>query len=211
MAITVTDYQPDEAMAIDTWINSAAPTTNYGTSDTMTIGGGGTGTQSYRWIIGFNWIFEKYLNRKIKFTSDLILNMDAIGGNLSSKYHDCYFIKRDFVESEVTWNNWKSGNAWQTAGGLGANDVDATPTVSSNVTWSAGWHSILIPAGFLEQCRVGKYFGLLFTGWEGYGGDANSAIATSSNATTANRPKYTFSYEPYHKIYMVKSSLGQVK
>ena len=41
-----------------------------------------------------------------------------------------YRVKRDWVGTEVTWNEYSSGNSWQTAGGLGPNDVD-TPEIGT--------------------------------------------------------------------------------
>ena len=43
-----------------------------------------------------------------------------------------------FVESEVTWNNRSSGNAWNVAGVLGGSDVDATVVATGTVPASAG-------------------------------------------------------------------------
>lgn len=37
-----------------------------------------------------------------------------------------YRLKRIIVSNQVTWNSYSSGNAWQTAGGTGANDIDTT-------------------------------------------------------------------------------------
>ncbi|MBD3388053.1 MAG: DNRLRE domain-containing protein [Candidatus Altiarchaeales archaeon] len=37
-----------------------------------------------------------------------------------------YQVKRDWVESEVTYNEYSSGNSWETAGAKGANDIGST-------------------------------------------------------------------------------------
>jgi len=37
-----------------------------------------------------------------------------------------YRIKRLIIINQNTWANYSSGNAWQTAGGTGANDIDTT-------------------------------------------------------------------------------------
>lgn len=49
---------------------------------------------------------------------------------------ECYRLLRDWVESEVNWNEYSSGNSWQTGGASGANDRDATLVGSFTTTAS---------------------------------------------------------------------------
>jgi hypothetical protein len=42
-----------------------------------------------------------------------------------------YRLKRNWGELTATWNAYGSGTSWQTAGALGANDIDTTPLGSS--------------------------------------------------------------------------------
>jgi hypothetical protein len=44
-----------------------------------------------------------------------------------------YRIKRNWVESQVSWNVYSTGNNWQTAGCNGANDREASDIGSSNL------------------------------------------------------------------------------
>ena len=41
-------------------------------------------------------------------------------------------MKRDWVEAQVTWNIYSTGNSWQTAGATGANDYDSSAVGSGS-------------------------------------------------------------------------------
>lgn len=43
-------------------------------------------------------------------------------------------LLRNWVESEVTWNSYSSGNSWETAGGYGAGDISSTTSATASVT-----------------------------------------------------------------------------
>ncbi len=43
-------------------------------------------------------------------------------------------MKRAWVIDEVSWNNYETGSAWQTAGAIGADDYESTPDSSTAVT-----------------------------------------------------------------------------
>jgi len=214
MAITVTDYQPDDTIAIDSFIMANDPTGNYGTFTNISIGYVAS-VGSIKGLFGFSWIWNSLLNRKIKFTSDLklslyVISIEGVGGYVSYGK----FIKRAWVESQVTWNIYSTGNNWQTAGGEGANDSDSTNYSLATGTLTAGsWFNFCISAGYLQGEMSGVYSGILLVGASPRG-TANtdySAIASSSNATAANRPKYSFSYEPYHKVLPISAGYGGVK
>ena len=46
------------------------------------------------------------------------------------------YLKRDWVENEVTWSIYSTGNNWQTAGGGGADDRDSTDLATASYTAS---------------------------------------------------------------------------
>jgi len=138
----------------------------------------------------------------------------------SDVYLPLTILKRDFVYNEATWNNWKAGSAWTTAGAKHTDDCFGGWAYNSIIAegWlnsigpETAWRGFWIPASIfdasLKQSTHG--YGVLITTWWA-AGERACGIYMCGNATPANRPKYTFSYEPYHKIYMVKSGLGQVK
>ena len=53
-----------------------------------------------------------------------------------------YRLKRQFVESQASWNNYATGNPWDTAGAKGAEDREATPQNDTPLELpSVGWHT----------------------------------------------------------------------
>jgi hypothetical protein len=66
----------------------------------------------------------------------LRLNVESDAGGLNEEFLVyCLTPERDFVESQVTWNNYKTGTAWTTAGGAGSGDVypDVPPTLDYDI------------------------------------------------------------------------------
>jgi hypothetical protein len=54
-----------------------------------------------------------------------------------------YPLKRDWVESQVTWNVYSTGNSWQDPGALGVNDRGVADAPQTNVTaGQTGWVSM---------------------------------------------------------------------
>jgi hypothetical protein len=58
----------------------------------------------------------------VEFTSVVLRLGEPTGGNGGSPLHKVNRLLRDFVESEVTYNDYSSGNAWEAPGALGASD-----------------------------------------------------------------------------------------
>jgi hypothetical protein len=66
--------------------------------------------------------------------------------SLNTRTYRVYRVRQPWIESQVTWNNYDSGNLWQTAGAGGVNDREATDigstsiaddaAVDSAVTWT---------------------------------------------------------------------------
>jgi hypothetical protein len=58
----------------------------------------------------------------VQFSSVVLRLGEPTGGNGGSPLHTVNRLLRDFVESEVTYNEYSSGNAWEAPGALGASD-----------------------------------------------------------------------------------------
>ena len=109
-----------------------------------------------------------------------------------------YRIKQTLVMSQSTWNIYSTGNNWQTAGGAGANDREATdvgtttqpasPSVGDNI-------SITLTASAVQEMILGGSFtnnGFLLQ----VATESNDLIGYygSGDATTTNRPKLVVDY-----------------
>ena len=149
----------------DSWMNTGAQTTNYGTDVGMDIDNADR-----------NAIFRCKMDlvpsaTRLKFASVLFEVNDVEG--FQSEW---FKVLRNWVEAEITWQEWSSGNEWDVYGARGANDIydDATYGGLSGV---AGLRSHSMSAA---DVSVGEYFrttgGALFTKY------VQSAIDGSSDA-----------------------------
>lgn len=109
--------------SIDQYIDSSAPTTNFGANEQLYIGELNGVTAKTRALIKFdlssipdNAVFSSV-------TLSLFLTSDRSD---NARTFAVYRMKRVWVEAQVTWNQYSSGNNWQTAGGDGANDRELT-------------------------------------------------------------------------------------
>lgn len=102
----------------DTYINSTNPTTNYGGADSGRV----NATSSY--LIRFN-DFKAALNAAIGAQnppSDTLLFIQWAHMSLyctkyaNASFHLCRVLKQGWIEGEATWNVWKTGYEWGTAG-----------------------------------------------------------------------------------------------
>lgn len=112
--------QPDATAGFDNRIQNNLPNNNYGTATVMASGETLSGATTYRALIKFDLS---------SIPSNAVISTATF--SLYDYFHDasnvrtarCYRILRDWTETGSTWNNWKSGNAWTTAGcGSAGND-----------------------------------------------------------------------------------------
>jgi hypothetical protein len=129
--LTTQDYDIDiDSQMLETNVN-----TNYGTGTTMSVGDDGGGD-----------------NRQIILKPDLslipsertLVSASIILGFVSRTTTNAlnatvYRILRDWVESEVTYNIWKTANNWTAQGATSnGNDYQLSPTISNAVALSNG-------------------------------------------------------------------------
>jgi hypothetical protein len=204
MAIRVTDYQPNETEAIDTYIDQGSSTTNYGTSAGLILG---VGNSLYRRILlRFDWMPKA---GKLLFTDDLkiqLYNESSYGA--VCPWADLYCLKRDWIESQVTWNIYSTGNNWTNGGGIGTNDTGNITVRLPGLPAPGNWWTFYVPMGVLLQMIKENNYGIIINSPTD---SAQNTLTSSSGATAANRPKYTFSYDPYRKIFPISAGLGQVR
>lgn len=109
---------------LDSYINSGATTTNYGTADTARVNG------TMRYLIrpdSLNALIKAFLvsdgtlaNDTFQYATSCTLSLYMTKyANASIKA--CQLLKAHFDESQVTWNIWKTGYEW---GEAGANKTD---------------------------------------------------------------------------------------
>jgi hypothetical protein len=176
------------AGTLDATIRQAAATTNYGNATTCQIDGDdGSGADKsclVRWDVT-----SIPLGSTVESASITFRVTDS-----SSNVYDVYAILRDWTESNVTWNAYASGSAWQTPGALGSADRG---TLVGTISGSTGYRTVTLNAAGLAQIQSwvdgASNFGLVVA----HASHTNGLdLASSEHGTAAYRPKLTVTYLP---------------
>lgn len=99
----------------DTWITNDSPTTNYGTSNVMTIGAssGKSGVIRYTALINFDVsdipAGSTIDDAKITF---FVSALGWGGGFIDYSVHRIHENREDWHETQATSNEWKTGSSW---------------------------------------------------------------------------------------------------
>lgn len=107
-------------------------------------------------------------------------------------------LLRNWVEAEATWNQYSSGNNWQTAGGEGANDRNATVigTSALSVTDLVGsQHDLTLDNNIIQGWLTGLYnnYGVILqVGTESE--DQYSFYSSDETAQVPYRPRLVVTY-----------------
>ena len=127
---TATDYQS----GIDGYMDGAFATTNHGSDNSFNVGKG-TGTSIRNAIVEFDLssvvagslVTQAILSLKVKNRTASDVTDFQVRACL-----------QDFVEAEMTWNIYSTGNNWNVAGGQEGTDYGATIYFNGTVTEVAG-------------------------------------------------------------------------
>jgi hypothetical protein len=115
----------------DTYLNDDEPSDNYGSSTEILIDGSPNDYGTLlKWDVSSIPSGESIQSASITLTAF----------NNTSDIYEVYEMKRDWVESQATWNEYASGNNWQTSGAQGANDRGTT--VLGTITGGTGAKTI---------------------------------------------------------------------
>lgn len=129
-------YQPDATAGKDTYLHSSSATTNFGTADPLNLGQ--VFGLTFRMIIEFD-ISDITAGSTITATSLALDVQSAANGGGAAASHAYRLLRSDWVETEATWNIYKTSNNWTTAGaGSDGNDYTSTNGVAFNLLTSAG-------------------------------------------------------------------------
>ena len=199
---------------IDTYIDVVNPTTNYGSSGYLYVGTITNGSNWKHSLLKFNGLSDGTIPSNATVTS-AVISFYLLTEN--SNYDRTLYLNRclrAWTEAGATWNQYSSGNNWQTAGALGANDIDSTWLGSRAISSAEGvnaWKDITLDNTTIQQMIQGilPNNGFKFTlsgGW------ADEYIFASSNYGTSNlRPKLTINYfVPQIKFYRRTRIAGNI-
>jgi hypothetical protein len=177
----------------DASINSATPTTNAGTGSQLTIGERNDESSAVRRSLLKFDLSGIPVNAVV---SDAMLRLYVTADRSSNaRTFRVYRLKRAWVEDQVTWNIYSTGNNWQTAGGFGANDCEQTGigsrAMSASETLDAYKEFSLTPSAVQEMIS-GAFAnnGFLVKADT----ESDDAYIFNSREAASNRPELVITY-----------------
>ncbi len=178
-----------QIVTADTVINGSAPTTNYGTSAYLQIGGL-SGFQNRGLII----------NDLLAVPSNATIVDPVLHAYFYNGYENTfaiYRLKLPWTAGGATWNKYDGTHDWNTAGAMGANDYDSNSLGSLACTGAAGWKTTSLSAALLLSiCGLSPSFGgnwgLLLKGAE----TTNTLCNVLSSQSADYEPYLTFEWTP---------------
>jgi len=97
----------------DSYINAGSATVNYGTSSSVSV----DGYPDDKFAL-LKWDISDISSNSTVLSVSSMIDIS----NSSAEVYESYEVKRDWKESEVTWNEFASGSSWGTAGANSADD-----------------------------------------------------------------------------------------
>ncbi len=173
----------------DATIKGDRQTTNYGSASSLEVDGWPDAAALIQWDI-----------REIpagSIVSDVSLTWNVTDATTST--FKIYELKRPWVESQVTWRQSASGNAWETPGALGPTDRGSTPLGEVRIT-SKGRATLQLNAagkavvqGWVD--RPTTNFGLII---QEYANSSSDLLRFDSRQVrqVSRRPELEIAYEP---------------
>lgn len=115
--------QPDGTAGLDTYLQSSTPTTNRGGNTVFYVGELTSGADTLRTLIKFDL---SGIPASEVCTSATLSLWHTLNDASNTRTMRVYRQLRDWVETQATWNIWKTSNNWATAGGFNAADCEQT-------------------------------------------------------------------------------------
>jgi len=182
-------WQPDETDGIDNYIGSNVPTTNYGYDATASIGYESATPFKRRILIKFTALDTVASTTQI---DSVLIRFVSITETAALDSVEAYVIKRDWVETQATWNIYSTGNNWGTAGAFDSDDIYMTGADTTNgLQASADTHYVNITNCTRQVAGVDSavsHRGFFIKATRESGVTQYRNFASSSNGTAANRP-----------------------
>lgn len=177
----------------DSWMHSGAPTTNYYTGTTVTIGADGS---SY-FVAIFKFDLTPIMGTEIvSATFSTFMNLESAGTNRTGYL---YRLLVDWTPSQVTWNKRNSSSNWSSGGARGSGTDSnrtafASRTLNQSVSPGTQWDWTLDTTVF-QGWADGDYSNY---GWVLDPGHINNdywALRSFNYATESQRPKLVVTYD----------------
>lgn len=191
------ELQPDATAGKDNMMEDQNPTTNYSTLEYLHLGETNGITALYRSLIQFD--LSSIPASATVDAANLVVRLVANGNERAANNRTgrAYRLKRVWVEAESSWNNYSTGNAWQTAGAGGANDAEAADIGScafSTTDVSGADKTFALTASAVQEWTSGAFANNGIKLQMDTETNDTQRVGSSDHATAANRPKLTVEY-----------------
>ena len=177
----------------DTTISQNSPGTNYGSSAELLLDGDDPSGSANDLSTLLRWNTTAIPAGSV--VESAAISLDVF--NVSTNSYELYELKRDWVEGEATWNDYRSGVSWATAGALGSADRGSSVlgTISPTAT---GIYVITLNADgrALVQSWINNpsaNYGVIIAN---AGSTDGVDMRSSEYGTASSRPKLAISYTP---------------
>jgi hypothetical protein len=184
----------------DSWLRSNQATTNFGGNANMQVGNlGSSAIETGRALVAFDVQANIPSGDTV---TDATLSLYKFASNYAG-VTSIYRLFRNWIEAQVTWNVWSTGNNWSTAGaGDTTNDrsstVSATTNTPSNDTGEfldyTGAQLINDVQGMLDG-TFDQNGWLFISDGEGVIGSRRQEYRTKEHGTAGERPKLIIEHE----------------
>lgn len=183
----------DFSGTIDSWLSSYFNGTNFSANETMEATKYGVGDHSNS-VIAFTGLSNIPAGATITGAT-LSLYLSDAGG--TSNTVTLKRILRNWVEGQVTWNEYSSGNAWTSGGAISdGNDRSATVTASLAIN-TTHEYKVFSDAQLIADIQAivdgGSNYGWTIERTDGQD-DANYRIFVTSEGANGQRPYLTITY-----------------
>lgn len=190
--------QPSNA---DTSLFMNAPTTNYGTNTKIyVLGYYAAGNNKISSILKFDFSAVVPAGATITLATLSLYCLQSVASRTITVYR---LLRTDWVETGATWNVYKTGSNWGTAGALGSG-VDFTPTDAASATSVAadGWLNEIVTAQVQTALdSVGGVAHFFVADAAASSGGVSNNYSSNNDATTTLRPKLYIEYTlPFPKV-----------
>lgn len=134
--------QTIQPSTIDTYLREASPTSNSGTATSFTVSP--TTASRTRSILKFDFSAVVPAGAVITLATLNLYCQSVLASRTITVYR---LLRTDWVEAQATWNIFKTGSNWGTAGALNTTtDITTTDAATSASLSAAGWQAWTVTA-----------------------------------------------------------------
>lgn len=185
---------PANSANVDNYIQQSTATTNRGTEVTMRVGRLTTSATTVRALLTFDIsdipVGATIMSATLTFVVTLRSGTPSAGSVFRLR-------RTDWDELGSTWNEYRAGSSWTTAGcGDTTNDYDTANPGTHTAPPAAGNSFDVTGLATLAQDALDNRSGLLHLFWklDTEANNTNLSVGSSDNATAANRPLLSVTY-----------------